>query len=221
MIRGVLLDVGGVFLLPHGATVAQALNEARVSFEPRFDEAHYVGVAAVDEGAGEIDDMTRYLRAYARRLGVADIDAASAVLAPLWSAPSISLWRDVLAASVEGLRALTAASLGLAIVSNSDGTVEEQLRKNAICQTDVGDGVRVTAILDSAVVGVAKPDPAIFEMALAALRLPPKEVAFVGDSILNDVRPAAGLGMRAFHFDPLGFCNETSHEHLRSLGELV
>jgi FMN phosphatase YigB (HAD superfamily) len=43
--------------------------------------------------------------------------------------------------------------------------------------------------------GLAKPDPRFFERVHEAFALPPQEVAYVGDRIDNDVRPAAAAGL--------------------------
>ncbi len=48
----------------------------------------------------------------------------------------------------------------------------------------------------SSEVRVAKPHPAIFRAALAALDLPPERVAYVGDRLHADVAGAQGVGMR-------------------------
>ena len=45
--------------------------------------------------------------------------------------------------------------------------------------------------------GVAKPDPAFFERIATELDLRPAEVAYVGDRLDNDVRPAAEAGLVA------------------------
>ena len=45
--------------------------------------------------------------------------------------------------------------------------------------------------------GVEKPDPAFFAAIAAALGVPPHAVAYVGDRVDNDVRPAAAAGMHA------------------------
>ena len=71
----------------------------------------------------------------------------------------------------------------MGIVSNSDGHVEQEMVRNEICQVGPGPGVPVQAIIDSGVVGVAKPDPAIFDFALPSLELDPSEVIYVGDSV--------------------------------------
>ena len=74
--------------------------------------------------------------------------------------------------SVEALRDLKALGVKLAVVSNADGSVEQQLRDDGIGQVGPGDGVELDAVLDSAVVGVAKPDPRIFELALERIGVP-------------------------------------------------
>lgn len=49
-------------------------------------------------------------------------------------------------------------------------------------------------IVESAVVGVRKPDPAIFQLGVDALGLKPEEVLVVGDSVSKDIVPARSLG---------------------------
>lgn len=45
--------------------------------------------------------------------------------------------------------------------------------------------------------GVEKPDLRFFERIATELDLPPAEIAYVGDRVDNDIRPAAAAGMRA------------------------
>jgi putative hydrolase of the HAD superfamily len=72
------------------------------------------------------------------------------------------------------------------------------------------------------VVGVAKPDPAIFYLALNALRVPPGgTVLHVGDSLRYDVAGALAAGLQPVHLDPYGFCPAPDrHPHVRSLADL-
>lgn len=83
----------------------------------------------------------------------------------------------------------------------------------------------VTIISDE--VGVWKPNPRIFEMALDAARCKPQEAAMVGDRVDNDIAPAKSLGMRTIRiragiFGPQeavsGF--ETPDSEISSLGNL-
>jgi putative hydrolase of the HAD superfamily len=52
-------------------------------------------------------------------------------------------------------------------------------------------------VLDSALVGVEKPDPAIFRAALAALDVAPAEALYIGDLYDVDVVGARAAGMEA------------------------
>lgn len=50
------------------------------------------------------------------------------------------------------------------------------------------------AVVESAAVGVRKPDPAIFALGVEALGLHPEQVLVVGDSLRKDILPARSLG---------------------------
>ena len=49
-------------------------------------------------------------------------------------------------------------------------------------------------IIESAEVGIRKPDPAIYQSGLEKIGLNPKEVIIIGDSYKNDINPASILG---------------------------
>jgi putative hydrolase of the HAD superfamily len=55
----------------------------------------------------------------------------------------------------------------------------------------------ITSIVVSSTVGYQKPHPALFRRALDDLALPPAEVVFVGDRLVEDVGGARTAGMRA------------------------
>ena len=127
-----------------------------------------------------------------------------------------------------GLRALAALGLPIGVVSNADGTVQAELRRLGVCYAADGPdpspaGVQVGVVVDSTVVGVAKPDPAIFGIALDALGVPANgTVLHVGDSLRYDVAGAQAAGLQPVHLDPHGFCPAPEgHRHLRTLAELA
>jgi putative hydrolase of the HAD superfamily len=60
---------------------------------------------------------------------------------------------------------------------------------------EMGLTERVDAIVFSSEVGMRKPDPAIFRVALEALQVEPEQTIFVGDRLYEDVRGAGELGM--------------------------
>lgn len=79
----------------------------------------------------------------------------------------------------------------------------------------------VAAVVDSAVVGVAKPDPRIFDIALARAGVSAACAIHVGDSVRADVEGARAAGVRPFHFDPYELCEASDHDHVRSLLEVA
>ena len=109
----------------------------------------------------------------------------------------------------------------LAVVSNSDGTVEDRLRTEGICQVGPGPGVPVAIVIDSDVVGVAKPDPAIFRLALEATGVAPERGLHIGDTVGADVDGARAAGVRPIHLDPYGFCTDGSHPHVPDLATVA
>jgi putative hydrolase of the HAD superfamily len=218
-VEAVFLDVGGVFHLPSHALVTAALRRAGVhADEALLDRAHYAGVAALVEWPGGDDGIwTAYERAYVESLGAPAecVPDAVAELDVAFRAPGI--WSRLAPGSLDGLRALHATGVGLAIVSNSDGTLEGRLRDEGICQVGEGRGVPMTIVIDSGVVGVAKPDPAIFRLALDACGVAPERAVHVGDTVGADIDGALAAGVRPVHLDPYGFCRDDTHAHVSDL----
>jgi putative hydrolase of the HAD superfamily len=79
----------------------------------------------------------------------------------------------------------------------------------------------VAVVVDSDVVGVEKPDPAIFGIALDALSLSPDGCLYVGDTVHFDVNGARAAGLRPVHLDPYRLCPHGDHPHVGSLAELA
>ena len=76
----------------------------------------------------------------------------------------------------------------LGVVSNFTGNLRE-------CLDELELSSLFSVVVDSSVVGAAKPDPTVFVRALEAIRVPAASAWFVGDNPENDVRPASKLGM--------------------------
>lgn len=77
----------------------------------------------------------------------------------------------------------------LGIVSNFYGNL------SFICEeTGISESLRL--IIDSNRVGLRKPDPAIFDLALAQIGFDPENVIFVGDSYERDMIPSKRVGMK-------------------------
>ena len=223
--QGVLLDVGGVFLVPSRDRVVEALGELIGTLsDAECDRAHFEGIHALDmaDAPGE-GEWRPYLNGYLSSLGIPEdlLEAAIDRLIPVWRGPSFDLWRRILSGSIAGLWRLHHADLRLGMVSNSDGHVEEELVRSKICQVGQGLGVPVQIVIDSGVVGVAKPDPSIFDLALPSLGLGPSDVIYVGDSVKYDIRSAEDAGMTPLHFDPFELCEEIDHLHIAEVGDVL
>jgi FMN phosphatase YigB (HAD superfamily) len=95
---------------------------------------------------------------------------------------------DLYPDGVPCLKALHAAGYRLGIAGNQPSRSEATFREL---------GVPMDFVASSATWGFEKPDPAFFRRIVDELGLPPAEIAYVGDRLDNDVRPAAAVGLRA------------------------
>ncbi len=202
-VDAVLLDVGGVFHLPDHDRIVAAMARAGVRVDPAdLDRAHYAGVKALTnfrEGDREI--WLAYNRGYAHALGAdSQVEEVAEVLLAEFTTGGV--WTRVIPGSHAALAALKDSGVKLAIVSNADGSVEAQLAADGLCQLGDGPGVPVDAILDSSVVGVAKPDPRIFEIALERCGVEPARAIHVGDTPAADVAGARAAGVTPVLVDP-------------------
>lgn len=108
------------------------------------------------------------------------------------------------------------------VVSNSDWSVEQTLAAAGLCQAGEGPAVEVEFVIDSHVVGVAKPDPRIFGLALNRLGVGPEACVYAGDTLVSDVAGARAAGIHPFHVDPYGDCLERDdHQHATSVSALA
>lgn len=219
----IMLDIGGVLLLPDPDVVGAALTDAGIAH--RHDAllwAHYTGVEVLDATPDRWPmggAPGPYVDGFLSAADVHDRDrpAAAAVLDEVFARPSIDVWCRTTPWARSALTTLAALGLPVAVVSNADGTAEAQLRRHRLAQVGDGPGLAVAAVVDSAVVGVAKPDPAIFAPALAALDVAAGDCRYVGDTVTFDVAGARAAGMECLHLDPFGTCPARDHDHARTL----
>jgi HAD superfamily hydrolase (TIGR01549 family) len=84
--------------------------------------------------------------------------------------------------------------------------------------TVLGDfGIRsyFKTVIESAVVGVRKPDPDIYQLGLDALQFPAETTVVIGDSYSKDMRPAKAIGCKTVWLNGAGW------EDTPGTGELV
>jgi putative hydrolase of the HAD superfamily len=226
-IEAIVLDVGGVLLLPDPGVVGKALRQAGVDHNrDALAAAHYGGVTTLDAAPqdwGVGGAPSPYLRGLLLAAGVDDddIERATAALLPVFARPAIEVWRHETPWARAGLAQLAASAIPTALVSNADGTVEAQMHLHRFAQVGPGPGLEVAAIVDSAIHGVSKPDPRVFDPALDALGVPPERCAYVGDTVSYDVVGARNAGLQPIHLDPYGTCREDDHPHVATLDQAV
>jgi putative hydrolase of the HAD superfamily len=186
-----------------------------------LDRSHYAGVAAVSDFSSDHSVWHAYNLAYARVHGVADehLDHARVVLLEEFGRGDV--WTREIPGAREALAAIAARGIAIAVVSNADGTVEQQLRDDGIGQVGPGPGVAMGAVVDSGAVGVAKPDPAIFHLALAALGVPPTRAIHVGDTPAADVDGARAAGVEPVLVDPYDLHPGIGCVRVASLADVV
>lgn len=222
----VLLDVGGVLLVPDGEVVGAAVRAAGVEPARAADplQAHYRAVAMLD-GDDAVPGFGRdlFTRTWLGELGLAvDDPVATAAVHGLLAEPAPGLWRHVTPWAHAGLAALARVDVRLGVVSNADGTVADQLLEHRLAQVGPGRGVVLDVLVDSAVVGVAKPDPAIFAHALEPLGVAADRTWYVGDTVTFDVAGARAAGIHPLHLDPHGWCpRPAGHQHVGDLQQVV
>jgi HAD superfamily hydrolase (TIGR01493 family) len=103
-----------------------------------------------------------------------------------WDAVPLEPYPDARAA----LERLRAAGLKLGVLANQPASAVEDVRRAGF--EPLLDGVWI-----SNAVGLHKPDPRFFQLALDAWKLAPRDVAYVGDRPDMDVAPARRVGMYA------------------------
>ena len=75
-------------------------------------------------------------------------------------------------------------------------------------------------IIDSHIVGVAKPDPRIFQIALERIGVGPDEARFAGDIYSIDVEGARAAGIEARLIDQHQRYHWVEHEKIRHIADM-
>src|SRR5207249_2645039 len=156
-------------------------------------------------------------REYFRRIltGVgAPSPRIASLLDRLWRRNAAAgLWHKPAPDAAATLERLRDRGLRLAVVSNAEGRVAEDLESAGLARY-------FEAIIDSGVVGVSKPDPRIFTIALGRLEASADESVYVGDIYRIDVEGARGAGMKAILLDRWGLQPEVDCPRIERLSDL-
>lgn len=227
MIRAVLLDLFGTVVaygdIAEGTRLAwEGIYRelvslgAKVPFEEfaREWQAQFLTPLRPTDHAGETLFISKLLRLF-RFYGVPPLlpavrRAAQACLAG-WDAHTL-LPEDTLIT----LDVLHQRGHKVALVTNFDHPpyVYDLLRERGL------EG-QFDAVIISGEVGVDKPDPLIFYLAMEAVRCSPEEALFVGDSLEADIAGAQAVGCRAILIDRRGIHQDFPGPRIERLDELL
>jgi len=132
----ILLDAGGVLVFPEPDRMLPPLRTVGVNPDlATLERAHYQAMAIQDAAAlpPARDTWWRdYLRSYVAACGVAE-GQCEALATEMAQAIRGRTWVHVGFGASDGLRAVAALRLPMGVVSNSDGTVESDLRRLGVC----------------------------------------------------------------------------------------
>jgi putative hydrolase of the HAD superfamily len=208
----VFLDVGNTLISIDFDRVAAELAARRWRCEPealrRAEAAARPGYSHRVFVAGVRPDRSlfhSYLCAILEKsetlatLSPADMDELVTELGPVLrpDGRASALWRMVMPGVPQALERLQRRGLTLAVISNSDGTCAQSLEAAGLLRY-------MNFVIDSAEVGVEKPDPRIFAIALARCGADQRHTLYIGDLYHADIAGARGAGLHALLLDPYG-----------------
>jgi putative hydrolase of the HAD superfamily len=214
-----LFDVGNTLVwMDHPFLVALLAEHGVDTTAEAIMEAEYGAKLLLDEMARRADGDPRMRgRAYFGEI-FRVVGAPAEAHGPLGERlfarhAEVGLWRGVRERTADTLDALRGDGYRLGVVSNADGRVEGLLDSLGLLS-------RFEVVVDSGMVGVEKPDPRIFRLALDRMGVAPENALYVGDIYEIDVVGARAAGMRAVLVDPLDRWADLECERIRDLHEL-
>jgi putative hydrolase of the HAD superfamily len=215
------LDAGGVLVFPGWDRISAALARRGVEVEPEtLAAAEPYAKAAFDRG--EIIDATtdagRGWLYFSNLLTIAGVPPSSAVDVALDELRAyheeLNLWEHVPADVEPALERLRGLGLRMFVVSNANGRLQHLL-------TRIGIARWFDAVLDSHELGVEKPDPRIFRVALERAAVSADRALHVGDLYHVDVVGARAAGIRPVLVDAAGLHRDADCMRVASLAELA
>lgn len=220
--RAVFFDAGNTLLRMNYPAIAghlkgrghavsvEAIEEAELRARVRLDADLARGAST--EGRTSQDSYLAYLL---EGIGIATPDEveAAAGFRRSYNAPA-GLFNIADPAALRAIQQVKSAGLVAGVVSNSNGWARALL-------AGAGLGDALDFVIDSAVVGVEKPDPRIFHLGLEQAGVAAHEAVYVGDLYSVDVLGSRAAGLGAILLDPRGFWGPRDCATARDLLEAI
>jgi putative hydrolase of the HAD superfamily len=220
-LKALLFDFGGTLAFLDFELLAREFSrEGRKLDALALEHAEYAGRAAIDrhlmnEGNSQATAAAYelFFRGWMTAAGIPEEEFRECAARFGAIHREATLWRVVRPGTFEALEAFKSAGYKLAIVSNAEGQVEADAKR-------FGLAPYFDVIVDSHIVGVAKPDPRIFQITLERLGVAADEVRFAGDIYSIDVEGARAAGIEARLVDQHRRYTWVEHEKIRHIGEM-
>jgi putative hydrolase of the HAD superfamily len=220
-IQTVFLDAGGILVNPNWSRVSETLARHGVdATAAALAAAEPQAKQRLDRGATiqRTNDEQRGWTYFDLVLSEAGVPLTAGTAAALLELNAyhrqFNLWETVPDEVGPALAALRARGLKLVVVSNANGTLLSAF-------TRLGLVPALDVIFDSHVVGIEKPDPRFFQLALDESGARAETTVHVGDLYHVDVVGARSAGIAAILLDVANLYAEYDCRRVRSLTELV
>jgi HAD superfamily hydrolase (TIGR01509 family) len=215
------LDAGGVLVFPNWTRVSAALARQGIAADVSAlaaAEPHVKRQIDLANTIATTDDARRgwmYFDLILARLGIQPGERTAAAVRELYEYHRRwNLW-DLVPDDVPGtLASLRQAGLRLFVVSNANGKLGTLFERVGLAQY-------FDCLIDSHDEGVEKPDPRLFEIALARAGARAETTLHVGDLYHVDVVGARAAGLQAVLFDAADLYPEADCPRIRRLGEML
>jgi putative hydrolase of the HAD superfamily len=211
----VLLDAGGVLLDLDYAFLKRLLDARHVATTVTdLSISESIARTTIDrrvrDGGRSSDAWRDYFRILLTRVGVPP-EWTDEIIDTLAEAHErVGLWTAPIEGAIETVTRLRASGYRLGVVSNAEGRVERDL-------AGAGFGGLFDTVVDSHLVGVEKPDPRIFHIALERLGTPAATAVYLGDVPSVDVIGARAAGVAAVLLDRHDLYTDTPGTRVASI----
>jgi putative hydrolase of the HAD superfamily len=210
--RVIFFDVGNTLLFPNRAKILAPISSHRHPTLEQWQALERKTKLEFDQGmqSGRVDHGFWWIF-HAHLLQQLGEDAAVRD-ALVENTQKSANWDKILPGTRDALDRI-AQSFHIAVISNSDGRIEQVLSR-------CGIGDCFESVTDSGTVGVEKPRLEIFQAALRAMNARAEESLYVGDLYSVDYVGARNAGMQAVLFDVSGAYRDCEVPRVESLNQL-
>lgn len=212
---GVIFDAGQTLLYPDFPFLQSLLADYHVQTDfTALAHGAALGREKIFRVKGNEENWRGFFSFWMQFLGVTEKDFPEILKKIYERHQRVHLWSWLDPEAKDTLAALHTRGYRLAIISNADGEVPAAMARLGVAEY-------FEHIIDSALVGVEKPDPRIFAMTLEKLHLPGATCLYVGDHYDNDVIGARDAGLVPVLLDPFDVVPEQDVDRIHRLSDLL